>query len=269
MHTIPIDSKGYIDVDTALTTITEKTKFIALTHMSNVLGTIQPIKKIIAKAKEVGAFVIIDGAQAAAHIPIDVTELDADVFIFSGHKVFGPTGTGAMYVKEEILSKMTPLNPGGGTILDIQGQNIVWNDAPTRFEGGTPNIAGVVGLATALKWLKNFDIDVIEKHEQKLTENALDILKSHKVVTIHGDDKASYKRGPVISFSVEGVHPHDIATVFNEEGIAIRAGHHCAIPLMKQINVPATARLSFSLYNTPHEVEKINSAIEKVKKIFL
>ncbi|MGC8652249.1 MAG: cysteine desulfurase [Candidatus Micrarchaeia archaeon] len=243
---------------------------VAIAHASNVLGTINNVKGIARKAHKHGAKVLIDGAQSAPHIRVDVNDIDADFFAFSAHKMLGPTGIGVLYAKRDILEHMEPLIGGGDMISTVEFYSCTWNALPWKFEAGTSNIADAIGFGAALDYLGKVGMEGITKHEKKLTKYALESLEGVKNVRVFGLGKdALERRGGVISFSIKGVHAHDVAQVFDSNGIAIRAGHHCAMPLvMEKLGESAVSRMSFYLYNTESEVDKAVDAINKVKKIF-
>ncbi|MEM0201395.1 MAG: cysteine desulfurase [Candidatus Micrarchaeaceae archaeon] len=245
-------------------------KLVSFTHVSNVLGTINNAKELTKKAKEKGAIVVIDGAQSAPHMKLNVKNIGCDFFAFSSHKMLGPSGIGVLYGKEGLLEKTEPIIGGGDMIRSVDFDGSTWNELPWKFEAGTANIEGGIGLGKAVEYIEKIGIDKIRKHEVELTKYALEILAKVDGVVIYGprtDENLNNKAG-VISFNILGAHPHDVATIFNSEGVAIRAGHHCAMPLVnKVLNEPAVARMSFYLYNKKEEVDKAINAIEKVKKI--
>jgi cysteine desulfurase / selenocysteine lyase len=245
-------------------------KIVAITHASNVLGTINDVKGITRKAHEKGAVVLIDAAQSTPHMKVDVKDINSDFFVFSAHKMLGPTGIGALHSKEELLNSMEPVFGGGDMIKSVSYDSYSWNDLPWKFEAGTPNIAGGIGFGAAIDYLESIGMEKIRNHEKELTKYALEKLNEIKGVTTYGlgkDDIA--ERGGVISFDIKGVHPHDVAQIFDSEGIAIRAGHHCAMPLVTQkIGLPAVSRMSFYFYNKKSEIDATVNAIEKVKRIF-
>ena len=245
-------------------------KILAITEVSNVLGTINDVKSMAKKAHKAGAVVLVDGAQSAPHMKVSMAELDCDFFALSGHKMLAPTGIGALYGKEKMLDEMEPFMTGGDMIKSVTYKESSWNDLPWKFEAGTPNIEGGIALGTAIDYLTGLGMERIRNHEKQITSYALDVLQKVKGVTIYGPEaKERERRGGVISFALEGIHPHDVAQVFDSEGIAIRAGHHCAMPLVtERIGQPAVSRLSFYLYNNEGEVDKAMAAIAKVKKLF-
>ncbi|MGC8479055.1 MAG: cysteine desulfurase [Candidatus Micrarchaeia archaeon] len=248
----------------------ERPKLVSFTHVSNVLGTINDAKQITKAAKEYGATVLIDGAQSVPHMKVDMKEIGCDFFAFSSHKMLGPAGIGILYGREELLEKTEPIIGGGDMIRSVEFQSCTWNELPWKFEAGTSNIEGGIGLGKAIEYLNDKSMSKIRAHEIELTKYALDKLSKTEGIVVYGPrpkDDFSNKAG-VISFNITGAHPHDVATIFNSEGVAIRAGHHCAMPLVNRVlNEPAVARMSFYLYNEREEVDKAIEAIEKVKKI--
>ncbi|MHB1301736.1 MAG: cysteine desulfurase, partial [Burkholderiales bacterium] len=240
-------------------------KFLALTHVSNALGTVNPVKEMIAFAHQRGVPVLIDGAQAAPHKQVDVQDLDCDFYAFSGHKLCGPTGIGALYGKAAYLEKMQPYQGGGDMILSVSFEKTEYNVIPYKFEAGTPAIAATIGLGAAIDYLAGIGLPAIEAWEHELLNYATERIGEIPGVRIIGQAR---DKSAVLSFEIEGVHPHDVGTILNEEGVAIRAGHHCAQPVMQRFHVPATARASFAFYNTKGEVDKLMEAIVKVKGIF-
>jgi len=244
-----------------------KPKLLAFTHVSNVLGTINLVKKLVKVGHEVGAMVLVDGAQAVPHFPVNVRSLGADFYAFSAHKMLGPTGVGVLYAREHHLKEIPPFLGGGEMIKEVHLRKAIFNEPPHKFEAGTPNIAGVIGLGTAVDYLSSVGMKEICKYEEELTDYALEKLQKVDKLTVYGP-KELVSRGGVVTFNVEGIHPHDLATVLNEEGIAIRSGHHCAMPLHDYLDLTATARASFSLYNTVQEVDELVRAIKEAKKVF-
>ncbi|HEC64166.1 MAG TPA: aminotransferase class V-fold PLP-dependent enzyme, partial [bacterium] len=241
---------------------------LAVTHISNTLGTINPIKQIIKKVHKKGSLVLIDGAQAVPHMKVDVQDLDSDFYAFSGHKMLGPMGIGVLHVKEEILKDMDPFLTGGGMIQTVKYDHTDFAELPDRTDAGTPNVAGAIGLAAAIDYLEKIGMDKVEKHEKELTKYALKKLKEIDEVSIIGIPTTKDRLG-VVSFEIKGVHSHDTAQVLNEEGVAVRAGHHCNQVLMREVlKVPATARASFYVYNEKEDIDKLVSAIKKVIKTF-
>lgn len=262
---LSIKETGELDISNPEKYFTSNTKIISLTHMSNVLGTINPIKKLSAKAHQVGAIMIVDGAQGASHLPVDVKELGCDFYAFSGHKMLGPTGIGVLWGKTEHLEEMDPFMGGGEMINTVTMESSTWNDIPYKFEAGTPNFAQAVGLGAAIDYLQNIGMDSIAAHEQKLIKYALGKLNQIDGLRIHGSAK---DRGGVISFNMDGIHPHDLAQFLNEDNIAIRVGHHCAQPLLKALGETATARMSFYIYNDESDVDKFCESLETIKNYF-
>ncbi len=262
---IPINEDGTLDISNLEDYITKKTKIVCLIHQSNVFGTINPVEKIVQFAHDIGALVLVDGAQSAAHSEVDVDRLGCDFFTFSGHKMLGPTGVGVLFAKPDILDKMPPFLGGGQMIQKVDLDRSTWNEIPFKFEAGTPNIAQVIGLSAAIDYLQVLDLKIIEKYETKLLSYAEQKLKDIPELTIYGNSK---KKGPVISFNLKNIHPHDVAHLLDTFGIAIRAGHHCAQPIMKKLNVSATNRASFYFYNTFEEIDKLADGLTKVVSIF-
>ncbi len=259
-----INERGELDFDAFQNLLGPRTKIVAIGHVSNALGTVNPVKRIIEKAHAAGARVLIDGAQAAPHIPVNVEDLDCDFYAFSGHKVYGPTGIGALYGKAELLEAMPPYQGGGDMISYVTFEKTLYNKIPHKFEAGTPDIAGVIGLGAALDYLQQLGIEKIGAHEHALLEQATERIASVPGVRIIGTAR---EKASVLSFVVEGIHPHDIGTILDREGIAVRTGHHCAQPVMDLFAIPATVRASFGLYNTKREVDALARSIEKVKEI--
>ena len=262
---LSIKETGELDISNPEKYFTSNTKIISLTHMSNVLGTINPIKELSAKAHQVGAIMIVDGAQGASHLPVDVKELGCDFYAFSGHKMLGPTGIGVLWGKTEHLEEMDPFMGGGEMINTVTMESSTWNDIPYKFEAGTPNFAQAVGLGAAIDYLQNIGMDNIAAHEQMLIEYALGKLNQIDGLRIHGSAK---DRGGVISFNIDGIHPHDLAQFLNEDNIAIRVGHHCAQPLLKTLGETATARMSFYIYNDESDVDKFCESLVTIKNYF-
>ena len=256
----PINKKGELIMADYEALLNSKTKLVSITHISNTLGTINPIKEITQKAHAVGAKVLIDGAQSIQHMKIDVKDIDCDFFAFSSHKVFGPTGVGVLYGKEAILEKMPPYQGGGDMISKVTFEKTTYNELPFKFEAGTPHIAGVICLGKAIEFLSQFDIEAIQKHEHDLMEYAQDMLSTFEGVNIIGEAK---KKTSVVSFTVDGIHPFDIGTLLDKQGIAVRTGHHCTQPLMDFYKIPGTIRASFAFYNTKEEIDTFIEAVEK------
>jgi len=262
---IPMDKNGDLILDKVDDLIDKNTKFISVNHVSNTLGTINPIEKLIAKAHEHNIRIMIDGAQAVQHMRVNVREMNADFYCFSGHKMYGPTGIGILYGKQEILENMQPYQGGGDMIKSVTFEKTIYNDIPNRFEAGTPNIVGAIGLGEAIDFIEAITIEKIEQLEMELLHYATKRINSIEDVTIIGN---SNKKASVISFVIDNIHPHDIGTIMDKLGIAIRAGHHCTQPIMDFYEIPATARASFAIYNTKEDIDKLVEAIEKTKEVF-
>ena len=267
LNFIEINSDGLLDIENLKSKINSKTKIVALTHLSNVLGTINPIKELTDLAHEKGAIVVVDGAQAVGHFPIDVAELNVDFYAFSGHKMFAPTGIGVLYGKKDLLDKMPPYRLGGEMIANVTREGATWAEVPYKFEAGTPNIAGAIGLGAAIDYLQSLDFELIQKHEQELTSYALAKLKNVSGLTIYGPQKSNGRIG-VISFNLKNIHPHDLATALDLDGIEVRAGHHCAQPLMASLDTESTVRASLSIYNTKDDIDKLVSSLHEAKEFF-
>lgn len=267
LNFIEINSDGLLDIENLKSKISSKTKIVALTHVSNVLGTINPIKELTDLAHEKGAIVVVDGAQAVGHFPIDVAELNVDFYAFSGHKMFAPTGIGVLYGKKDLLDKMPPYRLGGEMIANVTREGATWAEVPYKFEAGTPNIAGAIGLGAAIDYLQSLDFDLIQKHEQELTSYALEKLKNVSGLTIYGPQKSNGRIG-VISFNLKNIHPHDLATALDLNGIEVRAGHHCAQPLMASLDTESTVRASLSIYNNKDDIDKLVSSLHEAKEFF-
>ena len=265
---IGMDDNGELildDLDKYLAT--GKVKLVTFSLMSNVLGTITNAEKIISKCKEHGVLTLVDGAQAVPHMPVNIEKLSCDFFAFSGHKMLGPTGIGVLWVRKSVLETMNPFHGGGDMIREVHKYETTWNDLPYKFEAGTPNIADVIGLGAAIDYLTKLGMENVREHEIDLTKYAIEKLSQVKGLTIYGTKDIS-KRGGVISFNFSDVHPHDVAQIIDEEGIAVRSGHHCAQVLMERLNVAATSRASFYIYNTKEEVDSLITALTKVARIF-
>lgn len=265
LRVIPINDDGELLVDEYEKLLNERTKFVSVVHVSNVLGTINPVKQIIEMAHRFSVPVLIDGAQAAPHLPVDVQALDCDFYGFSGHKLFGPTGIGVLYGKAELLEAMPPYQGGGEMIRAVTFEKTLYNVIPFKFEAGTPHIEGAIGLGAAIDYLGGIGPERIAAYEQDLLAYATEALSAIPGLRIIGTAR---EKASVLSFVLDNVHAHDIGTILDQEGIAIRAGHHCAMPLMKRFNVPATARASLAFYNTKEEIDALVKAIYKVKEIF-
>lgn len=258
---------GELDMADLEAKITDQTKFVSITHVSNVLGVINPVKEIGQIAHRHGAIMVVDGAQSAPHMQIDVVDLDCDFFTLSGHKMAGPTGIGVLYGKADLLNQMNPIEFGGEMIDFVYEQTATWKDLPWKFEAGTPNIAGSIGLGAAIDYLTEIRLADIHQHEQDLINYVMPKLREIDGLTIYGPVDNT-RRGGVIAFNIDGLHPHDVATALDMEGVAVRAGHHCAQPLINYLDVPATARASFYLYNTFADCDKLVEAIKLTKEFF-
>ncbi|MEP7244395.1 MAG: cysteine desulfurase [Gammaproteobacteria bacterium] len=261
----PIDKRGELIFDKFLELLSPRTKLVAVAHVSNALGTILPVKRIIDAAHAKGAVVLVDGAQAVPHSKVDVRELDADFYAFSSHKLYGPTGIGVLYGRESLLEAMPPWQGGGDMIKSVTFERSTYNDLPWKFEAGTPNMSGAVGLAAAMDYVEELGLEAIAAHEHHLLTLATSELTRLPGIVIVGT--AAHKAS-VVSFTMEGIHPHDIGTVLDAEGIAVRTGHHCAMPVMDFFDIPATARASFGCYNTEEEIGKLVAALRKVREVF-
>jgi cysteine desulfurase / selenocysteine lyase len=264
---VPLQEDGTISIEDVRETVTPQTKIVSIMMVSNVLGTMNPVKEIAKIAHENGAVMVVDGAQSAPHMKVDVNDLDCDFFAFSGHKMAGPTGIGVLYGKKALLEAMEPVEFGGEMIDFVGLYDSTWKELPWKFEGGTPIIAGAIGLGAAIDFLEQIGLDEIEKHEHKLAAYALEKMSEVEGLTVFGPNDPS-KRAGIVTFNIDDVHPHDVATVLDAEGIAVRAGHHCAQPLMKWLKVSATARASFYLYNTEEDIDKLVAGLVKTKEYF-
>ncbi|WP_409251876.1 cysteine desulfurase [Bacillus sp. SCS-153A] len=264
---VPLQEDGTISIEDVKETVTSNTKIVSIMKVSNVLGTMNPIKEITKVAHDNGAIMMVDGAQAAPHMKVDVQDLDCDFFAFSGHKMAGPTGIGVLYGKKHLLENMEPVEFGGEMIDFVGMYESTWKELPWKFEGGTPIIAGAIGLGAAIDFLEEIGLDHIEKHEHHLAAYAMEKMSEVEGMTIYGT-KDPAKRAGLVTFNIDDVHPHDVATVLDAEGIAVRAGHHCAQPLMKWLKVSATARASFYIYNTEEDIDKLVSGLVKTKEYF-
>ncbi len=264
---IPVKEDFTLDLDAARSMIGPKTKIVSLTHASNVLGTVNPVKELAALAHAVGALCVVDAAQTAPHRRLDVRDLDCDFLAFSGHKMLGPTGIGVLYGKKALLEKTDPFLYGGGMIREVALDHSTWNDLPWKFEAGTPNVAGAIGLGAAVEHLNAVGMENVEAHDRELTAYAIDKLSAIPGVRVIGPlgGQAPDRIG-VLSFTIAGMHPHDLATLLDREGIAIRGGHHCAMPLMEKLKLAGTARVSFHVYNDEKDVDALVAAIEKAKR---
>ncbi len=266
LRVIPLNSSGSLDMEAAHKLVDKNTAFLSIVHVSNTLGTINPIKELIALAKQVGAYTLVDGAQAVAHFPVDVQELDCDFYVFSGHKLFAPTGIGILYGKKALLEQMSPYQYGGDMIRFVKIEETQFNQLPYKFEAGTPDIGGAVALAEAIRYVQHLGWDWIHAHNQRLLSYAtvqLGRMEGVKLIGIAQD-----KIG-VISFILEGIHPHDMGTLLNEKGIAVRTGHHCTMPLMEHLEIPGTTRASLSIYNTEEDIDQLIEGIQFAQSVFL
>jgi cysteine desulfurase/selenocysteine lyase len=261
----PIDDSGQVLLDEYEKLLNPRTRLVAIGHVSNALGTINPVKQMIQMAHREGIPVLIDGAQAAPHLKVDVQDLDADFYAISGHKIYGPSGIGVLYGKEELLEDMPPYQGGGDMISSVSFEKTVYNSLPYKFEAGTPNIGGTIGMGAAIDYVNGIGLDRIAMHEHQLLEHATELLSEIPGLRIIG---TAPNKAAVVSFVLEGIHPHDIGTVLDREGIAVRTGHHCAQPVMDRFGIPATARASFAFYNTLEEVDVLAQGIKKVKEVF-
>ena len=262
---VPIDDRGQLNLDAFEELLTEQIRFLAIGHVSNALGTINPVKELIAKAHALDIPVLVDGAQAVPHMQVDVQDLGCDFYAFSGHKMFGPTGTGVLYGREELLDAMPPYKGGGDMILEVSFDGTVFNELPYKFEAGTPNISGVIGLGAAVDYLQSLDIQQVAQHEARLLDYMTQELSKIDGMRLIGtaENKAS-----VQSFLVDDIHPHDLGTILDHQGVAIRTGHHCAMPVMSFFNVPGTARASLALYNNMADIDQLVAAIKKAQQLF-
>jgi cysteine desulfurase/selenocysteine lyase len=261
----PINRRGELEVDEFMRLLGPRTRLVALAHVSNALGTVLPVKRLIDAAHGSGAVVLVDGAQAVPHSSVDVRALGADFYTFSGHKLYGPTGIGVLYGREELLAAMPPWQGGGDMILTVSFEKSTYNELPWKFEAGTPNIAGAVGLAAAMDYIESLGIEAIAAHEQRLLELATAELARLPDIELIGT--AAHKAA-VLSFTMKGVHPHDLGTILDAEGVAVRTGHHCAMPVMTFFGVPATARASFGCYNSERDVASLVAALRKAREVF-
>ena len=264
---VDLTSEGEIDMDDFKRKINERTKIVSIAHASNVLGVTNPIKEMATLAHNVGAYLIVDGAQSVPHMPVDVVDLDADFYVFSGHKMCGPTGIGVLYGKQPLLEEMEPVEYGGEMIDFVYHDHSTWTELPWKFEAGTPNIAGAIALGSAIDYLTEIGMANIHQHEQELVDYVLPKLEAIEGLTIYGP-KDPKKHSGVIAFNLDGIHPHDTATALDMEGIAVRAGHHCAQPLLSYLNLHATARASFYFYNTKEDADRLVEAIIATKEFF-
>ncbi len=264
---VPFNDEGFLDLKKAEALLKEKPKFFSFVHVSNVLGTINPAKELVTLAHKYHVPVLVDACQSVPHMKIDIKDLDADFLVFSGHKMLGPSGIGILYGKRKFLEKMPPFLGGGDMIKEVSFKEVSWNDLPWKFEAGTPNIEGAIGLAAAVDYLQNLGIENIEKHIKEITTYALKKLSKVKGIKIYGP-KTAEKRGAVIAFNLGDIHSHDLTSVVDEDGIAIRSGHHCAQPLIEKLGLASAARMSFYVYTTKEEIDLFIQSLEKTRKIF-
>lgn len=265
LKVVPILDNGTLDMQAFADTLSDKTRLVSVTHVSNTLGTINPIEQIIEMAHDAGAFVLIDAAQSIQHMPTDVQKLNCDFLVFSSHKMYGPDGVGILYGKQSLLERMPPYQTGGAMISEVTFEKTTFNELPYKFEAGTPNISGVIGLGAAVEFIESIGLDVIASYEALLTDYMMNALKGIPGLTIYGH---AQNRVGVVSFTLDGIHAHDIATILDRKGVAVRAGHHCTMPLMKRFNVAATVRASVAMYNTVQDIDALVSAIKATIKVF-
>ena len=261
----PVDDAGQVHAESVIKLMDERVKMVAIAHVSNVLGTVLPVEEIIAAAHERGIPVLLDGAQAVPHMPVDVRALDADFYVFSGHKLFGPTGIGVLYGKQELLGSLPPYQGGGAMIEEVSFDGTTFNELPYRFEAGTPNVSGAIGLGTAVEYLSDVGMDAVESHVDELLAYLTESLLERDDIRLIGtaDNKAS-----VQSFLLGDVHPHDLGTILDQQGVAVRTGHHCAMPLMRRYGIPGTVRASLAMYNNRDDVDRFLTALDKARQIF-
>ena len=267
LRVLPLTGDGMVDLQAADSIITRRCKLLSIVHVSNSLGTINPVDELVARARAVGAYVLIDGAQSVPHLPVDVNELDCDFLAFSGHKMLGPTGIGALYVRREILERMEPFLLGGEMVMEVWNDRATWNDLPMRFEAGTPNIADAIALGAAVDYLQDLGMDKVREHEVQLTKYGLEALREIEEIDVVGPSDP-HLRGGVISFHNSDIHPHDLGTFLDRQGVAIRTGHHCTMPLMRSLDLVATARASFYVYNTEEEVDMLVDGLRQALRYF-
>jgi cysteine desulfurase/selenocysteine lyase len=264
LRVLPIDDRGDLVLDRLDDLLTERTKIFAFTHVSNALGSVTPVQQLVARAKSAGATVLVDGSQAVGHMAVDVQALGVDFYVFTGHKLFGPTGIGVLYGRESVLDAMPPFMGGGDMIRTVTLEASTWNDLPYKFEAGTPDIAGAIGLGAAVRYVRGIGFDAIARHEKVMIQAAVDGLSRVEGLTVVGTPR---ERAGLVSFVMDGIHPHDIGTIVDREGVAIRTGHHCAQPVMDRFGLPATARASFAFYNTASDVDALVGAIARVRQV--
>ncbi len=265
LRVVPINDAGELVVEQFKSLLGPRTRLVALTHMSNALGSINPVKALVDLAHRAGAVVLVDGAQAVAHLPVDVTDLDCDFYVFSGHKLYGTTGIGVLFAKFSLLEAMPPYQGGGDMIKSVSFAGSTWNELPYKFEAGTPNIAGGIGLGAAIDYVRSVGMDVIAAHEAELLAYATARAEAFPGLSLIG---TACDKGAILSFTLAGIHPHDVGTILDTQGVAVRTGHHCAMPVMDRYGVPATVRASFALYNTRQEVDALFRGLAKAREIF-
>jgi cysteine desulfurase/selenocysteine lyase len=266
VRAVPVTGDGRLDLDGVDRLLTERTRVFAFAHVSNVLGTVNPVAELARQARRAGAVTVVDGAQAAPHMPLDISALDCDFYVFSGHKMLGPTGIGVLWGRRSVLEGLEPTRGGGEMIKEVWLDRAAWNDLPWRFEPGTPPIAEAVGLTAAVEYLEKLGMERVQEHERALAAQAVDALSAVGGVTVYGP-RAVTERGAVVAFSVAGVHPHDVAAWLDQHGIAVRAGHHCAQPLMRRLGVVGTSRASFSVFTSPEDVERLAAAVAELAAV--
>jgi cysteine desulfurase/selenocysteine lyase len=266
LRIVPMTDEGELRFDAYEALLSDRTRMVAVSHVSNALGTVNPIRKIAAVARARGVPVLVDGAQAVAHMPVDVQALDCDFYTFSGHKLFGPTGIGVLYGKAALLDAVPPYQGGGDMISSVTFERTLYNVLPYKFEAGTPDIAGAVGLAAAIEYVETVGLDRISAHERELTAYATRALADVPGLRLTG---TAAEKGGILAFVLDGVHPHDVGTILDREGVAIRTGHHCCQPLMARLGVAATSRASLALYNTREEIDVLVGALARVREVFL
>jgi len=264
LRVVPMDDRGELVMEELERLLTPRTKMVAVVHASNALGTVNPVDQIIRMAHDVGAKVLVDGSQAVHHLRTDVRALDADFYAFTGHKIYGPTGIGILYAKEALLDAMPPFLGGGDMIRTVTLEESTWNDLPYKFEAGTPHIAGAIGLGRAIEYLESVGFEAVQAHEAALLAKATAALSAIDGVRLIGTAR---HKVAVVSFIIDGVHPHDVGTIVDREGVAIRTGHHCAQPVMDRLGIPATARASFAIYNTLEEIDVLAAAVTKARTL--
>ena len=265
LRVAPINDAGELILDEFARLLGPRTKIVAVPHVSNALGTINPLRQMVELAHRHNAVVVVDGAQAVPHLAVDVRALDCDFYVFSGHKLYGPTGIGVLYGKSALLNAMPPYQGGGDMILSVTFEKTTYNKIPHKFEAGTPDVSGVIGLAAAINYVNEVGLDRIEAHERDLLRQATELLSTIPGLRVIGTAK---EKASVLSFVMDGIHPHDIGTILDQEGIAIRTGHHCAQPVMERFGIPATARASFAFYNTREEVNALVKGTDRVREVF-